>query len=86
MPMVQLITIVARSKALVLANLTLSAITVTLVLKDSLDSLNVKPVLVTKMDPMITTVEPMELVLVNPTLLEPNVINVLMDSLDSLIV
>ena len=86
MPMVQLITTVARMRALVLANLTLLGTIVTLVPKDFMDSLNVKLVLVMKMDQMITTVEPMVLVLVNPTLLELNVINVPMVSSDSLIV
>ena len=70
----------------VIANVTFKEKNVTLVLTPILDSLLVKPVLVTNMEPLIVSVETMEPVLVTPALLELNVINVLMVSLDSLIV
>ena len=70
----------------VIANVTFKGKNVTLALMPILDSLLVKPVLVTNMEPLIPSVEMMELALVTLDLLEPSVILVLMVSLDSLIV
>ena len=70
----------------VIANVTFKGKNVTLALMPILDSLLVKLVLVTNMEPLIPSVEMMELALVMLDLLEPSVILVLMVSLDSLIV